>query len=149
MNRRFLIFAMIPFALSLMVIQAMAKPIGPHGAAGKNPHIMITPEGVECMLPSGAMHSWTADTEFWYFDFMHALDASKAKIKNALPLAIEDIIGMMTDSEAALEAENMWGYISCEVLVQLLVLEGLPEDEAEAMASMWPEGMYMRFVNVG
>jgi hypothetical protein len=55
----------------------------------------------------------------------------------------------MMDPVAALEFENKWGYISQEMLLGLLLVMGLPEDEAEAMAAMWPDGMYFRYVNVG
>jgi len=145
--------------LALMVTPAMAKPIGPHKAVGKNPHIMPTAEGVELLLPSGGFHSWTADTEFWYMDFVHGLDASKAKIPNALPLTMAGIMEIMTDHEAALEALNKWGYMSYDVLVEMFIFELMGADptltyeEAEAMATemaaMWPEGLYVRFVNVG
>lgn len=58
---------------------------------------------------------------------------------------------------AAQETENKWGYMSNEVLVEMitmeLIMEGVPPEEAaeiaEEMAAMWPEGMYIRYVNVG
>ena len=150
MNRKLLMFTLISLVLLVMVAPVMAKPIGPQKALGKNPHIVPTAEGVEALLPSGGFHSWTADTEFWYMDFVHGLDASKAKIPNASPLTIEDIMELMTNETAALEVENKWGYVSYEVLVEIfIVLEGLTPEEAEAMAAMWPEGIYIRFVNVG
>jgi len=149
MNKRLLLFTLMPLVLLVMLVPAMAKPIGPQKAV-KNPNIMITPgEGVELMLPSGGFNEWVADTEVWYVDFMHGLDASKAKIPNALPLTIDDIIELMTVPEAALEAENKWGYVSYEVLVDLFIMEGMDPVDAEAMAAMWPEGIYFRFVNVG
>lgn len=127
----------------------MAKPIGPQKAV-KNPHIMITPGAeVELLLPSGGVHSWTPNTAFWYMDIMHALDASKAEIPNALTLTMADLIEMMTNATAALEAENRWGYMSYELLLQMFIFEGLSQEEAEEWASMWPEGIYIRFVNVG
>jgi len=146
MNRKLLMLTLIPLVLSVIVSPAMA--IGPQKAE-KNPHAEITIEGVGLTLPSGGFNEWMADTEFWYLDFVHGLDASKAKIPNALPLTMEDLIGLMTDPEAALEAENKWGYISYEVLVQLFMMEGYTQEEAEAMAAMWPNGIYVRFVNVG
>ena len=148
MNRRLLMFTLIPLVLSVMVAPAMA--IGPQKAE-KNPNIEITPEGAELLLPSGGFHSWTADTELWYIDFEHGIDASKAKglIHKAMPLTIADLMELMTNPEAALEAENMWGYVSYDVLVELFILEGLSEEDAIAMASMWPEGIYVRYVNMG
>jgi len=142
---------MVPLVLvlaGLMSVPVMAKSIGPQNAEN-NPHITIAPEGVELLLPSGVVQEWMADTEVGAIDFMHCLDASKAHIPNAMALSALDLIGLMTDPEAALEYENMWAYISYDVLVELLVLEGFTEEEAEAMASMWPEGVYVRFVNVG
>jgi len=146
MNKKVLMFTLIPLVFSVMMTPAIA--IGPQKAE-KNPHIMITPEGVELLLPSGVLNEWMADTEIWYMDFIHMLDASKAKIRNAVPLTIEDLIELMTNPEAALEAENKWGYISYDVLLELLILEGLPPEEAEEIAAMWPEGIYAKFVNVG
>jgi len=131
-----------------VVAPVMARPIGPQKAV-KNPHISITPDGVELLLPNGGIHEWMANTKLSAIDFVHMLNASKVKIPNAMPLNISDLIGLMTNPEAALEAENKWGYISHDVLVQLFILEGFSEGEAKEMASMWPEGLYARFVNVG
>lgn len=40
--------------------------------------------------------------------------------------------------------------MSYEVLVEMMMnLGGLTQDEAEEMAAMRPEGIYVRFVNVG
>jgi len=76
MNKKLLMFTLVPLVLSVMVVPAMA--IGPQKAE-KNPHNMITPEGAELLLPSGGFHSWMADTEAWYIDYEHGIDASKAK----------------------------------------------------------------------
>ena len=153
MNKKLLLFTLMALLLCIMVPSAMAKTIGPQKAVGKNPHIPeATPEGVEALLPSGGFHSWTADTEFWYMDFEHGIDASKAKglIHKATTITFLDIIEVMTDPEAALEAVNKWFYMSNEVLVEMMInLGGLTPEEAEAMAAMWPEGIYVRFVNVG
>jgi hypothetical protein len=151
MNKRLLLFTLMPLVLLVMLVPAMAKPIGPQKAV-KNPNIMITPgEGVELFLPSGGFNEWVADTEVWYMDFMHGLDASKAKglVHKASPLAIADIMDLMTNETVALEVENMWGYVSYDVLVDLFIMEGLSPEDAAAMAAMWPEGIYVRFVNVG
>jgi len=132
-----------------VVAPAMAKSIGPQKAVGKNPHIMPTPDGVELLLPNGGIHEWMANTTLSALDFVHILNASKVKIPNAMPLNISDLMGLMTAPEAALEAENKWGYISFDVLVELFILEGLTREQAEEMAAPWPEGIYARFVNVG
>ncbi len=153
MNRKFLLFAFVLLAMCMTATSAMAKPIGPQKTVGKNPHIHeSTPEGVEALLPSGGFHSWTAETEFWYMDFEHGLDASKAKglIHKATTIEFADIIEVMSDPEAAVEAQNKWFYMPYEVLVEMMVdLGGLAPEEAEAMAAMWPAGVYVRFVNVG
>lgn len=143
-----LLAAFVLVLVGLMFVPVMAKSIGPQKAV-KNPHIMIAPEGVELMLPSGVVLEWMADTTVGAIDFMHGLDASKARIPKAMPLSAMDLIGLMTDPEAALVYENKWGFISYDVLVELLVLEGFTQEEAEEMASMWPDGVYVRFVNVG
>jgi len=159
MNKKLLKFTLIPLILLVMATPAMAKPIGPQKAVGKNPHIMPTAEGVELLLPSGGFNEWTSDTEFWYMDFTHGLDASKAKIPNAMPLTMADIMELMINETVALEAENKWGYASYDVLVELFIVTLMAEDPtltyeeaaeiAAQMAAMWPEGIYVRFVNVG
>lgn len=143
-----LLAAFVLVLVGLMFMPVMAKSIGPQKAV-KNPHIMVAPEGVELMLPSGGVLEWMADTTVGAIDFMHGLDASKARIPKAMPLSAMDLMGLMTDPEAALAYENKWGFISYDVLVELLVLEGFTQEEAEEMASMWPDGVYVRFVNVG
>jgi hypothetical protein len=143
---------MVPFAVllvSVLCVPVMAKSIGPQKAEN-NPHIMVMPgEGVELMLPSGGVHEWLADTAVSAVDFMHILDASKAHIPNAMVLSIDDLMVLLTDPEAALLLENKWGFVSFQVMVELFMLEGYSQEEAEAAASMWPEGVYARFVNVG
>jgi hypothetical protein len=144
-----LMAAFVLLLVTAMCVPVMAKSIGPQNAAN-NPHITVAPgEGVELLLPSGVVLEWMADTEVGAIDFMHILDASKAHIPNAMVLSVDDLLGLMTDPEAALEVENKWGFVSYEVMVELFMLEGFSEEEAEAMASMWPEGVYARFVNVG
>ncbi len=134
---------------ALMAVPVMGKSVGPQKAV-KNPHITIAPEeGVELLLPSGGVHEWMADTEVSAMDFMHALDASKARIPNAMVLSTLDLMGLMSDHEAALNVENKWGFVSYDVLVELMVLSGFTQDEAEEMASGWPDGVFVRFVNVG
>lgn len=135
--------------LALTVPSAMAKSIGPQKAVD-SPHFIITRQGtVEHLLPSGGAIEWTANTELGAVDFVHLLDASKAKIPNTMPLTIPDLIGLMTNPEAALEFENKWGHISHADLVQLYIILGLSEEAAIEIASRWPEGAYVMFVNMG
>jgi hypothetical protein len=140
------------FALLFLVLtigSVMAKPIGPQKAEN-NPHFIITRPGtVEHLLPSGGANEWTSNTESNAIDIVHIVDASKAKIPNATPLTLPDIIGLMTNPEAALQSENTWAYFSHDTFVQLYLALGLSEEQATAIASRWPEGAYVRFVNVG
>ncbi len=165
MNRKLLMFTLAPLILSLMVASAVTKPIGPQRAWDKNPNLELMPPdpgppatagGVEAVLPNGGIHSWMANTSEMPFDIMHGLNASKAKglIKEAeeiTPSGLEAwMMTILLDPETALEAlKNKWFYMPHETLVAMFVMEGFTLEEAEAMASMWPEGMYVRFVNVG
>lgn len=127
----------------------MAKPIGPQKATD-NPHFIVTRPGtVEHFLPSGGAVEWTNNTESSAIDFVHLIDASKAKIPDAVPLNLTGIIGLMTNPEAALEFENTWAYFSHDTFVQLYVALGFSEEQATEIASRWPEGAYVRYVNVG
>jgi len=135
--------------LALTIAPAMAKPIGPQKAIN-NPHFIITRPGtVEHLLPSGGANEWTSNTESSAIDIVHIIDASKAKIPNAIPLNLTDIVGLMTNPEAALQSENTWAYFSHDTFVQLYLALGLSEEQATTIASRWPEGAYVRFVNVG
>jgi hypothetical protein len=127
----------------------MAKPIGPQKATN-NPHYIVIRQGtVELLLPSGVAVEWTSDTELSAIDFVHIIDASKAKIPNAVPLNITQIVALMTNPEAALEFENTWAYFSHETFLQLYMALGLTEQQATEIASRWPEGAYVRYINVG
>jgi len=135
--------------LALTIAPAMARSIGPQKAT-ENPHFIVTRPGtVEHLLPSDVANEWTNNTESSAIDLVHILDASKAKIPDAIPLTLPDIIGLMTYPEAALQSENTWAYFSHDVFVQLYIALGLSEEDAIAIASRWPEGAYVRFVNVG
>jgi hypothetical protein len=127
----------------------MAKPIGPQKATN-NPHYTVTRPGtVEHMLPSDVANEWTNNTETGAIDFIHIIDASKAHIPNAIPLNITQIVALMTNPEAALEFENTWAYFSHETLLQLYMALGLTEQQATEIASRWPEGAYIRYINIG
>jgi len=54
------------------------------------------------------------------------------------------------DPETALETfKNKWFYMPYETLVALFIIEGYTPKDAAEKASEWPEGIYVRFVNVG
>ena len=157
--KKLFMFTLIPLILSMIAVPAIAKPIGPQKAVDKNPHIMATPEGVEILLPTGGIHSWTINTSASCFDFMNGLNASKPKIPNAYNLTMTDLMEMMTNETAALEAENKWGHMSQEVLIDMFIFELMEADPtltyeeakeiATPMAAGWPDGIYIKFVNVG
>lgn len=154
MNKKLLMFTLMPLVLLMTVTSATAKPIGPQKS--NNPHVETTPEGVDVLLPRGGLHSWMADTELMPIDFLQGLSASTAKglAHRATTVAAEDLeewmILIMTEPAAALETlKSKWFYFSYDTLVFMFVLEGYSEEEAVEMASMWPDGMYCRFVNVG
>jgi hypothetical protein len=148
----------------LMITPVLAKPIGPQKAGEKNPHVEIVPPdpgppatagGADAILPNGGTHTWMANTEEMPIDFMHGLDASKAKglMNKAEEITLSGLeawMMMLLDPETALEAlKNKWFYFSYEALVALFMMEGYTPEDAAAEASMWPEGTYVRFVNVG
>jgi len=164
-NKQVLMLALIPLVVSVMMTPAMAKPIGPQKAGEKNPHMEIVPAGpgppataggVDAYLPSGGTHSWMANTEEMPIDIMFGLDASKArglinKAEEITPSGLEAWMMMILfDPETALETlKNKWFYMPYETLLALFIIEGYTPEDAAAEASMWPEGMYVRFVNVG
>jgi hypothetical protein len=101
------------------------------------------------MLPSDVAIEWTNNTETGAIDIVHIIDASKAKIPNATPLTLPDIIALMTNPEAALQSENTWAYFSHDTFLQLYMALGLPEEQATTIAQRWPEGAYIRYINIG
>ena len=136
MNKKILMFTLLPLVLSVIVAPVMA--IGPQKAE-KNPHIIVVPHGVQLPLPSGVFNEWMADRE-GPMDRVHILNASKFKIRKAFVLADPaDLFGL----------ENKWVYISQGVFVQLLMMFSYTEPEAIAIAAMYPNGIYFMFVNVG
>jgi len=165
MNKKLLRFTLISLVLLVMVAPVMAKPIGPQKAGEKNPNMKIVPPapgppptagGVDAFLPSGGTHSWMANTSEMPIDIMLGLDASKAKglinkAEEITPSGLEAWMMMIfLDPETALEAfKNKWFYMPYETLVALFIIEGYTPEDAAAEASKWPEGMYVRFVNVG
>ena len=136
--------------LALAVTPVMAKPIGPRKS--NNPHIEIdeTTGEVGHFLPNGGIHSWMADTELMAIDFMRVLNASKARglTHKATTISVDILVSWMEtvmNPETALAYENEWFYMPKDTLELMFTLEG----EDPAMASMWPEGIYVRFVNIG
>lgn len=129
MNKKLLMFTLIPLVLLVIVTPGMA--IGPQKAE-KNPHIEIFPPdpgppptsgAADLILPSGADHSWMADTSEMGIDIMHILDASKAKIPNAYTIDITLLMAWLMNPELPLEYENKWGYMSFATLLAMSIFE--------------------------
>ena len=131
--------------LALLAVPVMARPIGP-GKAEKNPNI-LRHDGETVLLTHGGVQNEWRDTEAGVLDFMHILNASTVELPRVTTFTLTEIVALLMDPAAALEFENKWGYMSQETLLAVLILMG--ETEAEAIAAMWPDGMYFRYVNVG
>ena len=154
MNKKLLMFTLIPLVLSVMVAPTMAKPIGPRGrAVEKNRHLEIPEEGeVELILPSGVGHIWM-DTDLGVMDSSNWKNATKFKIRNAVDLTVGDLANVFSGD---LTYENRWTYIELQVLldfIDLMVGMGLigaaeGEQAKNEFTSFFPEGMYYKFVNV-
>lgn len=165
MNKKLLMLTLVPLVLTVMLAPVMAKPIGPQKAGEKNPNMEIMPPnpgppptagGVEAFLPNGGMRSWSANTSEMPIDIIHGLDASRAKglmnkAEVITPSGLEEWMMMVIlDPETALEnLKNQWFYFSYDTLVAMFMMEGLNAEDAAAMASVWPDGMYVSFVNLG
>jgi len=131
--------------LAVLAVPVMARPIGP-GNAEKNPNIRMHDGETVLLTPGGVQNEWR-DTEASVFDFFHILNASKTKLPRVTTFNFNEITALLMDPVAALKFENKWGYMSQETLLAVLILMG--ETEAEAIAAMWPDGMYFRYHNVG
>ncbi len=133
--------------LALLAVPVMARPIGP-GKAEKNPNILMHDGETVLLTPGGVQNEWR-DTEAGVFDFFHILNASKTTHLKATTFNLTQIAALLTNSTAALAFENKWGYMSQETLLGVLLLMGVPQAQAQAIAAMWPDGMYFRYHNVG
>jgi len=135
----FLLFA-------FMLAPVAAKPIGPVKSE-KNPNIVMHDGETVLLTLGGVQHEWY-DTEAGWMDFINILNASKVDWPWVPSLSVAQVLTLMTDPVAASEFENKWIHMSQAVLFDLLKLF-YPEDVAWAIASMWPAGMYLMYVNVG
>jgi len=133
--------------LALLAVPVTAKSIGP-GNAEKNPNIIVHDGETVLLTPGGVQNEWR-DTEASVFDFFHILNASKTKLPGVTTFDVAGIAALLMDPVAALKFENKWGYMSRGTLLGVLLLMGTPPAEAEAIAAMWPDGMYFRYHNVG
>lgn len=155
MNKKVLMFTLIPLVLSVMVAPAVAKPIGPRGrAVEKNRHLEIPEEGeLELILPSGVGHIWI-DTDFGVMDSSNWKNATKFKIRKAVNLTVGELASMFMGD---VTYENRWTYIELQVLldfIDMMVGMGLMDETQGDLAknefiTYFPEGMYYKFVNVG
>lgn len=142
-----LIVVSVLLLLALLAVPVIARPIGP-GNAEKNPNILMHDGETVLLTPGGVQNEWR-DTEASVFDFFHILNASKTELPRVTTFNITEIAALLMDPAAALEFENKWGYMSQETLLGVLLLMGTPQADAEAIAAMWPSGMYFRYHNVG
>lgn len=133
--------------LALLAVPVTARSIGP-GKAKNNPHVMTEDGETVLLTPGGVQNEWRL-TEAGVFDFFHILNASKTKLPGVTTFNLTEIAALLMDPAAALEFENRWGYMSQETLLGVLLLMGVPQAQAQAIAAMWPEGMYFRYHNVG
>lgn len=155
MNKRLLMFTLIPLVLSVMVAPAVAKPIGPRGrAVENNPHLEIPAEGeLELILPSGVGRIWM-DTDLGVMDSSNWKNATKFKIRKAVNLSVDDLANVFMGD---LTYENRWTHVELQVLldfVDMMVGMGLMgetegEEAKTEFTTHFPEGMYYSFVNVG
>jgi len=144
---KLMIVAAVVLLLASVLSPVAAKSIGPTKAQ-RNPNIIMQDGETVLLTPGGVQHEWY-DTEVGVMDYLHVLNASKVDWGDRVPsLSLADLLTLMSDPEAALESENKWGYVSQSVLFDLLKLF-YPEDVAGSIAAMWPDGMYIMFVNVG
>jgi hypothetical protein len=142
-----LIVVAVFLLLAFVLAPVAARPIGPTKAQ-RNPNIIMQDGETVLLTPGGVQHEWY-DTEAGVMDYLHILNASKVDWGDRVPtLSFAELLTLMTNPEVALEFENKWGYVSQSVLFDLLKLF-YPEDMAWAIASMWPDGMCLRYVNVG
>ncbi len=165
MNKKLLMLTLTPLVLLMMLTPAMAKQIGPQKAGEKNPNMEVVPPnpgppptagGVDASLPNGGIRSWSANTSEMPIDIIHGLDASRVKglmnkAEVVTPSGLEEwMMMLLMDPETALEnLKSKWFYFSYDTLVAMFMMEGYNAEDAAAMALPWPDGMYVRFVNVG
>jgi len=142
-----LIAVSVLLLLALLAVPVMARSIGP-SKAEKNPHILVHDGETVLLTPGGVQNEWR-DTDASVFDFFHILNASKTKLPRVTTFNLTQIAGLLMDPVASLKFENKWGYMSQETLLGVLLFMQTPREEAEAIAAMWPDGMYFRYHNVG
>jgi hypothetical protein len=155
MNKKFLMVALLPLVLLVMVAPVVAKPLGPRDrAVEQNRHLQIPAEGeVELYAPGGVGHIW-AETEIGVMDSCNWKNASKYKIRNAISLTVDDFMNLYAGD---LTYENKWTFIELQVILDfidiMLEMGAITEAEAQEAIDMFealfPEGMYLLFVNVG
>jgi len=165
MNKKILMFAVALFGLVMLVNPVLA--IGPWQAleVGNNPNLYL-PEGsfsyepaVRVRPPSGTINFWQFDLSQNLFNHQIWIDASKAKIGNAVVVPEFDpyinpltqlLVQILVDPEISLEYEHRWLYLSFNNVVSFLVLLGMDVQEAIATTIIHnPQGAYYMYMAVG
>ena len=123
-------------ALLVLILSAVAVPVMAIG----HTRTLDTPSGVH--------NVWIEDTGH----FHHWINASKGegKMNNAVivgPNADVTLSYLLTHLS---EYENTWIYFSQIGFKAFLIYgQGIPAEEAEELASIYPDGIYWHFVYVG
>ena len=165
MNKKILMFAVALFGLVMLVNPVLA--IGPWQAleVGNNPNLYL-PEGtfsydpaVRVRTPSGTINFWQSDLSQNLFNHQIWMDASKAKIGNAVVVPEFDpntnpftqlLVQILVDPETSQAYEQKWLYLSLHNVISFLVLLGTPLEEAIATATIHnPQGVYYMYMAVG
>jgi len=145
---KFLVPALLVLILSVVAMPVMA--IGPFQAAevGNNPNLSLPAGNPTLDTPSGVHNLWGEFTGI----FNHWINASKGegKMNNAVivgPNADVTLSYLLTHLS---EYENTWIYFSQIGFKAFLIYgQGIPAEEAEELASIYPDGIYWHFVYVG
>jgi hypothetical protein len=164
MNKKFLMFAVALLGLAMFVTPVLA--IGPWQAleVGNNPNLFLPEDSfydtaVRVRPPSGTINFWQDDLSQNLFNHQIWIDASKAKIGNAVVIPEFDptgnpftqlLVQILVDPEISLAYEHKWLYLSFNNVVSFSVIFGTPLEEAIATATIHtPQGAYYMYMAVG
>jgi hypothetical protein len=165
MNKKILMFAVVLLSLAMLATPVLA--IGPWQAleVGNNPNLYLPEDSpfdnvaVRVRTPSGTINFWQADVSQDLFNHQIWLDASKAKIGNAVVVPEFDpnanpftqlLVQILVDPEISQAYEQKWLYLSFHNVISFLVILGTPLEEAVATATIHtPKGVYYMYMAVG
>jgi hypothetical protein len=125
--------------LSVAILATPVLAIGPENSVDKNPNVQVSGPGISLLNPSHIDVDWV----------LYAGPVPRHVIwKNALYFKINNAF-VITDVHQALVMDNIWLYLSQQLLYDLLILRGAPPALATIIASNNPEGIYMKSVPIG